>query len=173
MGLSLKKMFSGKGWKKFKKAIGGVAKIAIGALPGVGGVVGSAASKLLQAKKVKDVKGVLDKLGGASKLLNISKRGGPVWLPGGALSTPNGPTVVAPVLRMPEMAPAALAAPRKRRKPSVKRATSSRRRKSTSSRRRKSTSSSAYRRKTKGRLPKFGSPAWRKRFLSKRKRKAA
>lgn len=172
MGLSLKKMFSGKGWKKFKRAIGGVAKVAVGFLPGVGGVAGSVASKLLQAKKVKDVKGVLDKLGGASKLLNISKRGGPVWLPGGSLSTPNGPQAVAPVLRMVDTAPAG-AAPRKRRKPSVKRATSSRRRKSTSSKRRKSTSSRTYRRKTKGRLPKFGSPAWRKRFLSKRKRKAA
>lgn len=171
MGLSLKKMFSGSGWKKFKRTVGGVAKVAVGFLPGVGGVVGGAASKLLQAKKVKDVKGVLDKLGGASKLLNISKRGGPVWLPGGALSTPNGPQVVPSVLRLPETAAAAM--PRKRRKPSVKRATSSRRRKSTSSRRRKSTSSTTYRRKTKGRLPKFGSPAWRKRFLSKRKRKAA
>lgn len=165
MGLSLKKMFSGKGWKKFKRTIGGVAKVAVGFLPGVGGVVGNTASKLLQAKKVKDVKGVLDKLGGASKLLNISKRGGPVWLPGGSLSTPNGPQPVPSVLRMVETAPAARSAPRKRRKPSVKRATSSKRR--------KSTSSTTYRRKTKGRLPKFGSPAWRKRFLSKRKRKAA
>lgn len=173
MGLSLKKMFSGKGWKKFKRAIGGVAKVALGVIPGAGGIVGGVAGKLLNAKKVKDVGGVLDKLGKGAKLLNISKRGGPVYLPGGALSTPQGPMVVPPVLRLPGAAGAPK--PRRKAKPKPRRratwlGSAPRRKKGTRTRKPRT-----YKRSTKGRLPKFGSPAWRKRFLNpkRKKRKAS
>lgn len=170
MGFSFKKMFSGSGWKKFKRAVGGVVKIATSVIPGVGGAVGGLAGKLLGAKAVGSAGGLIDKVGKVSKLAQIAK--GPVRstgmvlkmspvMPGGAVATPYG--VMPPMSVVPPAyyGPNGTGAPRPRK-----------RRKASTAKRRSSTRSTR-RRTTKGRLPKFGSPAWRKRFgLDKKRRKA-
>lgn len=141
MGFSLKKMFSGSGWKKFKRTIGGVAKLAVGVVPGVGGIAG----RLLDTG--------VGKLGAKAYRLGSSTaqvlKASPV-MPGGAVSTPGG---MAPPMATP---PAQFGGGRlsgvvkRRRATKKKRAASSTRR--------------------RGRKLKFGSPAWRAKYLKKRRR---
>lgn len=182
MGFSFKKMFSGSGWKKFKKAIGGVAKIGLSVIPGVGGAVGGVAAKLLNSKKLAGASNIIDKAKTGGKLFNIAKgqfrstaqvlRMSPV-MPGGSVATPYG---VAPA---PEGAYppgyyggglSGFVKPKRRkpRKAGVKKRVTSRRR------------TSSKKRTSSGRKLTFGSPAWRKKYLSKaylakkaKKRKAA
>lgn len=173
MGFSFKKMFSGSGWKKFKRAVGGVVKIGLGVIPGVGGVAGGLVGKLLNAKgAVGKVSGVVDKLGKVDKTFNISKgfrstaqvlKASPV-MPGGSYATPYG-VAAAPDSGMYPQAFGTMKAPA-RRKPRRKKKAATRKPRSSSKR-------TSSRRKTRGRLPKFGSPAWRKKFgLDKKRRKA-
>lgn len=172
MGFSLKKMFSGSGWKKFKKTVGGVAKIGLSVIPGVGGLAGKAAGALLGAKAVKSVGGLVDKIGKVDKLANLSKNGrstamvlkmSPV-MPGGSYATPYGVAPAPDSGNYPmQYAGGVLAGqPRKPR----------RRKKATKPRARPKKRTTTSRRTTKGRLPKFGSPAWRKRFGLDTKRKS-
>lgn len=169
MGFSLKKMFSGSGWKKFKGVVGGVVKLATSVIPGVGGLAGKAAGALLGAKTVKNVGGLVDKLGGVNKLSQLSKNGrstamvlkmSPV-MPGGAVSTPRGMEAPNPYGPPPPWWGASGS--------STRRSSSTTKRKKKAPARRKATT---RKRSTRGRLPKFGSPAWRKKFgLDKKKRK--
>jgi len=174
VGFSFKKMFSGSGWKKFKRAVGGVVKVGLGVIPGVGGIAGGLAGKLLNTKLGKIGGSVVEKAETASKLANLSKgfrstaqvlKASPV-MPGGSVATPSG---VAPApdsgMYPASYGPGGYRAPA-RRKPRRKRKAATRK----AAKRR---SGSSTRRRTRGRLPKFGSPAWRKRFgLDKKRRKA-
>jgi hypothetical protein len=168
MAFSLKRMFSGSGWKRFKGVVGGLGGLALNLIPGLG----TAASGLVLAK----VGGLAGKLGAADKLAQLPKgvnalrkvgkvasafqstaqvlHASPV-MPGGAISTPGG-------MAMPMVNPPAFYGgsgvtgyKRKRRKTTKKRASSVKGRRTT----KKRTSS--------GRKLKFGSPAWRKKYAAK------
>lgn len=172
MGFSLKKMFSGSGWRKFKHAVGGVVSIATSVIPGVGGLAGKGISKLLAAKgavggiartaktglavskalrhgkALRGQGGFIGRLTSTAAVLKAS----PV-MPGGGIATPSG---VAPARANP---PATYGG-----------------RKSGGTKRRKRRGSAMKRsragRKRGGRKPKFGSPAWRKKYrLDKPRRK--
>jgi len=134
MGFSLKKMFSGSGWRKFK----GVASIGLGVIPGVGGVAG----RLLATGAGKFAAKVVRTGQSTAAVLKAS----PV-MPGGAVSTPGGmrPPMVNPPARFSGSG-----------RGGTRKLT--RRRKATSSPRRK------------GRKLKFGSPAWRKKYLKRKRR---
>lgn len=182
MGFSFKKMFSGSGWKKFKKVVGGVAKLGLSVIPGVGGVAASAASKLLNAKKLAGAANIIDKAKTVGKFANIAKGGfrstghvlkmSPV-MPGGAVATPYGPQVAPENGFPPGYYGGGLSGflkpkRRKPRKAGVKKRVTARKR------------TSSKKRTSSGRRLVFGSPAWRKKFLSKsylakkaKKRKAA
>lgn len=145
MGFSLKKMFSGSGWKKFKRTVGGVAKLAVSVVPGVGGLAG----KLLTSGVGRTaVKGVATFKKGRSVLRSMAAS--PV-MPGGAVSTPGGmlPPMVVPPTDYGGVRSVAGIVGRRRRK----------RKATTTTRRRK-------------RKLKFGSPAWRKKYARKRKRRS-
>lgn len=183
MGFSLKKMFSGSGWRKFKKVVGGVAKVGLSVIPGVGGVAGGLAGKLLNAKKLAGAANIIDKAKTGGKIFNIAKgefrstsqvlRMSPV-MPGGSVATPYGVAPAPDGAFPPGYYGGGLSGfvkpkRRKPRKAATKRRTSSTR-KRTASRKRVSS----------GRRLTFGSPAWRKKYLSKsylakkaKKRKAA
>lgn len=134
MGFSLKKMFSGSGWRKFK----GVASIGLSVIPGVGGVAG----KLLATGAGKFAAKVVRTGQSTAQVLRAS----PV-MPGGAVSTPGGmrAPMVTPPARYSGAGPKAHGTKRKKRK-----ATSSPRR--------------------KGRKLKFGSKAWRAKYVKRRRR---
>lgn len=168
MGFSLKKMFSGSGWRKFKGAVGGALSIATSVIPGVGGLAG----KLLAAKgtlggiartankgfligkavrrgkRVASMGPLVASLTGTAAVLKAS----PV-MPGGGIATPSG--VVGATGGTPPRTFGGARAGTKRRK--------------------KRTSRLAGRltRRRKKRGPRFGSPAWRKKYHldSKRRRK--
>jgi len=144
VGFSLKKMFSGSGWKKFKRTVGGVAKLAVSVVPGVGGLAG----KLLTSGVGRTaVKGVAAFKGGRSVMRQLAAS--PV-MPGGAVSTPSGmapPMVVPPSDYGGRRTLSGVVGRRRKRKAT------------TTTKRRK-------------RKLKFGSPAWRKKYQRKRKRRA-
>lgn len=174
MGFSFKKMFSGSGWKKFKKVVGGVVKVGLSVIPGVGGVAGGLAGKLLNAKKLAGASAIIDKAKTGGKIFNIAKgqfrstaqvlRASPV-MPGGSVATPYGPQSAPEGAFPPGYYGGGLSGfvKPKRRKPRKKAKPALRKRVTT-------------RRKSTGRKLKFGSQAWRKKYLNKpkkRKRKAA
>lgn len=175
--------FLGKAVKGVAKGIGSVAKVGLGVakfglssgllpIPG-GGLVGKAAGLLLNAKRPMSttaqkfpipINVLRGKTGptamrAAGKLLTMSTprlaSSSPV-LPGGAIATRSGPTVAAGI---PPLAYSGSSSPtRKRRKRSTSRKRSTRKR-------------SGRKRRLK-----FGSPAWRKKYLGhgrKRRRKRA
>jgi len=124
--------------------VGGVAKLAVSVVPGVGGLAG----KLLTSGVGRTaVKGVAAFKGGRNVLRNMAAS--PV-MPGGAVSTPSG------------MAPPMVVPPSdyggRRTVGGVVR------------RRRKKATTTTRRRKRK---LKFGSPAWRKKYQRKRKRRTS
>jgi len=90
VGFSLKKMFSGSGWRKFKRTVGGVATLAVGVVPGVGGLAGKVLTSQLGRRGVAAFKG------GRNVMRQLKAT--PV-MPGGAVSTPSG--MVAPMVTPP------------------------------------------------------------------------
>ncbi len=137
MGFSLKKMFSGKGWRRFR----GIASIGLSVIPGVGGVTG----KLLGTG--------VGRLG--AKALKIGQstaavlKASPV-MPGGAVASPGGMRPAMP--NPPARYGSGGGGTRRRRSSSLV----GRKRKRAGARR--------------GRKLKFGSPAWRAKYLKKRRR---
>jgi hypothetical protein len=135
MGFSLKKMFSGSGWRKFK----GVASIGLSVIPGVGGVAG----RLLQTGVGKFGAKVLRTGQSTAQVLRAS----PV-MPGGAVSTPGG--MKAPMVNPPaRFSGSSGGGPMRRKK-------------------RKATRAAPRR---KGRKLKFGSKAWRAKYVKKGRRR--
>lgn len=162
MGFSLKKMFSGSGWRKFKGTVGGVLSIATSVIPGVGGVAGKLlASKgtlggiartankgFLVSKAIRRGKTVASMgpfVAGLTASTAAVLKASPV-MPGGGIAGPGG------------VAPAPAGAPPR----TFGGSGGTRRRK----KRRAGALRTAMRtrRKARRRLPKFGSPAWRKKF---------
>jgi len=155
MGLSLKKMFSGSGWKKFKKVVGGVVGTALSVVPGVGGLAGKGISTLLKAKGT---------VGSVARLTNntiktvaavkkAGKRMGFIGIGSDmAVLKASGP-MVAPSA-MPGGTSSTATRKRKKRKPVAKKRRATVRRK-------------PAKKKRKSRL-KFGSPAYRKKYLGHR-----
>jgi hypothetical protein len=165
--------FVGKAIKGVGKLVGTAAKIAggLGIIPG-GGLIGKAANILLASKNPMSTTGTKLQLrsptfmrgnvtqggygGAARQTFGVRPpaailRASPV-MPGGAFATPSGmaPRSAAP----PAAYSGAGGAPKKRRK--------------------KTTRSTTKRRtRSKGRKLKFGSPAWRKKYLGKRRRRKA
>jgi len=145
MGFSLKKMFSGSGWKKFKGVVGTVAKVGLGVVPGVGGIAG----QLLSSKLGKfGAKGVAAYKGARSTMQVL--KASPV-MPGGSIATPGGP-MIAPTSGNP---PSDYGSRRSGG--------------GLTKRRKKKRTSSTTRRTTRKRKLKFGSPAWRKKYLKHRR----
>lgn len=174
--------FIGKAVKGIGKVVGGAAKIAggLGLIPG-GGLIGRLAGTLLAAKapmsSPKTIGQSIPVLRGKSPILRIAgqvltrtaQAGRPVVstprlqqmspvLPGGAIATRSGP--VASSGATPPMSYSGSVSPTRRRK---KRSTSRAR--------------SGKKRRRGGKRLKFGSPAWRKKYLGhgrkKRRRRAA
>lgn len=133
MGFSLKRMFSGSGWRKFK----GIASIAVSAVPGVGGLAGKVLTSGIGKVGTKAYK-----LGHSTAMVLHAS---PV-LPGGAVATSSGPK--APMVNPPASYGGGGGGG------------VTRRRKATTKKRRKAG--------TKRKL-KFGSPAWRKKYMGKRR----
>lgn len=146
MGFSFKKMFSGSGWRKFKRTVGGVAKLAVGVVPGVGGLAGKLLTSGVGRTAVKGI-GAFKK--GRSVMRQLAAS--PV-MPGGAVSTPGGmqPPMIVPPSDYGGSRSVAGIVGRKRRK----------RKATTTTRRRK-------------RKLKFGSPAWRAKYQRKRRKRRA
>jgi hypothetical protein len=167
MAFSLKRMFSGSGWKKFKKVAVGLGGLALNVIPGLG----NAASAVVLAK----VGGLAGKLGAADKLAQLPKgintfrkvgkvasalqstaqvlHASPV-MPGGAIATPGG-------MAMPMVTPPMYyggSGTTARRRTTKKRASSTKKRRTTK------------KRASSGRKLKFGSPAWRKKYAAKARR---
>lgn len=169
MGFSFKKMFSGSGWRKFKKIVGSVAKVGLSVIPGVGGAAAGIAGKLLNAKKLAGAANIIDKAKTGSKILGLAKRefrstaevlrASPV-MPGGGVATPYGVEPAAYGAYPPGYYGGGMSGftRPKRRKP---RKAATKRRSSTSKR------TSSKKRRSSGRKLVFGSPAWRKKYLSK------
>jgi len=143
VGFSLKKMFSGSGWRKFKRTVGGVAKLAVSVVPGVGGLAGKVLTSGIGRTATK---GVAAFKGGRNVLKALHAT--PV-MPGGAVSTPSGmqPPMIVPPSDYGGRRSAGGVRVRRKRKAT------------TTTRRRK-------------RKLKFGSPAWRKKYQRKRKRRS-
>jgi len=167
MGFSLKKMFSGSGWKKFKKIAGGVVSVASLAVPGLG--VAGVAGRLLAAK---GAVGKVSRLTNDVLKINRAVKGGRVIgkglarsitstaavlkaspvMPGGGVATPGG--VMPPMVNPPANYGGRRSSSSTRKRKPKKRLAA-----------RKRSSSS---RKRKGRKLKFGSPAYRKKYLGHR-----
>jgi len=144
VGFSLKKMFSGSGWKKFKRGVGGVAGLAVGLVPGVGGVAGKLLSSKLGKAGAKGLR-AYKRVDSTMQVLRAS----PV-MPGGAVSTPGG-------MRPPMVTP-----PRAFRGSG---GGGTRKRKAKPGGHRMKTRAGGRKRKLK-----FGSPAWRKKYMRKGRR---
>lgn len=136
MGFSLKRMFSGKGWRRFK----GIASIGLSVIPGVGGVAG----KLLGTGVGRFASKAVKVGQSTAQVLKAS----PV-MPGGAVASPGG---MRPAMANPPARYGSGGGPRKRRLSSIV----GRKRKRAGAKR--------------GRKLKFGSPAWRAKYLKKRRR---